>query len=257
MSTTGLDVLQTRMEGLTNNIANATTPGFKKDNYLFKSFPEMLLIEKGGYQNERLPFLQPVRKVGITGIGARLTDVTTDFSMGNIQETGNKTDILLKGQGFFTVSKPDSEDPGRLLYTRNGAFRVDEEGYLATAGGYRVLGEQGDIFIGEAELRFQVSGDGSILIDNEQVDKLRLAEFSNLDDLYKETDDMFVDGAGTAERASATIAAQGFLEGSNVNAIDEMVNLISTTRAYEANQRLIQAQDELLSKAVNEVGSIK
>lgn len=156
---------------------------------------------------------------------------------------------------FFTVNSPT--DPGQVLYTRNGAFRIDEEGYLVTAADYRVLGENGEIFIGEAELRFTIEGDGSVMVDGQQVERLRLAEFSNLDDIYKKTDDMFVDGVGAAQRATTTTVKQGFLEGSNVNLADEMVNLITITRTYEANQRLIQIQDELLSKAANEVGSIR
>jgi len=257
MAASGMDVLQTWIDGTANNLANATTPGFKKDNFLIKSFPEMLLIEKGGPRNEKLPLPQHSRKIGTTGIGARLVEVSTDFAPGGVQETGNKTDLFLKGPGFFAVNVPAQGDPGRVCYTRNGAFKIDEEGYLATAGGYRVLGENGEILLGNSELKFNVGSDGSIMVDGVQVEKLRLVEFGNLDGLYKEADDLFVDGEGEAESASATTVMQGFLEGSNVNPVDEMVDLISITRAYEANQRLIQSQDEMLSKAVNQVGSLR
>ncbi len=257
MSTSGMDVLQTCVDGTANNLANATTPGYKKENYLIKSFPEMLLIEKGGPRNEKLFLPQRSKKIGTTGIGARLVEVSTDFTTGGIQETGNKTDLFLKGPGFFAVNVPSQGDPGRVCYTRNGAFKIDQEGYLATVGGYRVLGENGEILLGNSELKFNVESDGSVMVDGVRVEKLQLVEFDNLDSLYKEADDIFVDGEGAAESASATTVMQGFLEGSNVNPVDELVNLIKVTRAYEANQRLIQSQDELLSKAVNQVGSLR
>lgn len=257
MAASGMDVLQTCIDGTANDLANATTPGYKKDNYLIKSFPEMLLIEKGGPQNENSLLPQHTRKIGTTSIGARLAEVSTDFTTGSIQETGNKTDIFLKGPGFFTMNAPAQGDPGRVCYTRNGAFKIDEEGYLATAGGYRVLGENGEILLGNSELKFNVEPDGSVMVDGVRVEKLRLAEFSNLESLYKESDDIFIDRAGAAESATTTTVKQGFLEGSNVNPVDEMVSLIAVTRAYEANQRLIQSQDEMLSKAVNQVGSLR
>ncbi|OPX86140.1 MAG: Flagellar basal-body rod protein FlgG [Pelotomaculum sp. PtaB.Bin013] len=257
MAASGMDVLQTCIDGTANDISNATTPGYKKDTYLIKSFPEMLLIEKGGPQNKNPLLPQHTRKIGTTSIGARLAEISTDFTTGSVQETGNKTDIFLRGPGFFAVNAPAQGDPGRICYTRNGAFKIDENGYLATAGGYRVLGENGEILLGNSELKFDVTSDGSVMVDGVRVEKLQLAEFSNLNNLYKEADDLFVDREGAAETASNTTVKQGFLEGSNVNPVDEMVNLITVTRAYEANQRLIQSQDEMLSKAVNQVGSLR
>lgn len=259
MSASGMDVLQTCIDGTANNLANATTPGYKKEGYLVRSFPEMLLIEQGGPRNDQVPVPLPQvpKKIGVTGIGVRLAEVFTDYSPGIVRETGNKTDLYLKGQAFFAVQAPSPGDPGRVCYTRNGAFKIDAEGYLATAGGYRVLGENGAIQLGESELKFNVTHDGAIVVDGEEVDRIRLVEFGNLDGIYKEADDLFVDQAGAPESATATTVVQGFLEGSNVNPVDEMVDLITAARAYEANQRLIQMQDELLSKAVNQVGSLR
>lgn len=258
MAGSGMDVLQVSMEGIGNNIANVTTPGYKRDTYLKKTFPEMLMIEKNGPMN-RLGYYQyrNNRSVGIGGIGALITDVKVDYSMGNIYETGTNTDVLLNGPAFFAVDYTDGKDPGQTAYTRNGAFRVDENGYLVTAGGYQVQGENGGIYLGESELRFTIGSDGTVYIDDQKIDKLKLVEFSDLEALYKENDDMFLDGAGTGATAKETRVFQGFLEGSNVNPVDEMVNLINVVRAYETSQRIIQAQDEMLAKAVNQVGSIK
>lgn len=258
MAGAGMDTLQVAMEGIGNNIANVSTPGFKKDTYLVKTFPEMLLIEKDGPMNRLGDFrYRHNRPVGVSGIGARIIDVKVDYAMGNIYETGNNTDILLKGSAFFAVEYPGENDPGRITYTRNGAFRVDENGYLVTAGGYRVQGENGGIYIGDKELRFSMNPDGTLLADDQKIDKLKLIEFEDLDALYKETDDMFVDGGGSGSISKDTTVLQGWLEGSNVNPVDEMTNLINVVRAYETSQRIIQAQDEMLSKAANQVGSIK
>ena len=258
MATSGMDVLQVAMEGVGNNIANVSTPGYKKDTYLMKTFPEMLIIEKGGPVNKvgNLHYRHN-RAVGISGIGARITDVKVDYSMGNVYETGDKTDVLLKGPAFFAIEYPGASDPGRILYTRNGAFRVDANGYLVTGGGHQVQGEQGGIYIGEGEQRLTIDREGVVLIDDQRVDKLKLVEFSDMDALYKEADDMFVDENGIGEPAQSTTVIQGFLEGSNVNPVDEMATLINVARAYETTQRIIQTQDELLSKAVNQVGSIR
>ena len=258
MSGAGMDTLQVTMEGIGNNIANVSTPGFKKDNYLLKTFPEMLMIEKNSPMNRlgnlRYRFNRPV---GISGIGNLVTEVKVDYAMGNAYETNNNTDLMLKGDAFFTVDYATKDDPGQTAYTRNGAFRVDENGYLVTAGGHRVQGENGGIYIGDNELGFTVKADGTIVVDDVKLDKLKLVEFDDLEALYKLGDDMFLDGGGTGRVSNETIIYQGFLEGSNVNPVDEMVKLINTVKAYETSQRVIQTQDELLAKAVNQVGTIR
>jgi len=256
MAASGMDVQQARIEGTANNLANAATPGFKKERFLIKSFPEQLLIEKGGPQDRRSLLPPRSRQIGTSGIGARLAEASIDFTPGGMRETGNKTDLFLKGPGFFAVSAPVQGDPERVCYTRNGAFKIDAEGYLATSSGYRVLGESGEIKLGPGS-NFKVDPDGSIKVDGVQVEKIRLVEFSDTTALSKEADDIFTGEGGTVENASATTVYQGFLEVSNVNVADEIVDLISATRAYEASQRLIQSQDELLAKAVNQVGSLR
>jgi len=255
MAASGMDVQQARIEGTANNLANAATPGFKKERFLIKSFPEQLLIEKGGPQDRRSLLLPRSRRIGTSGIGARLAEASVDFTPGVMRETGNKTDLFLKGPGFFAVNAPVQEDPERVCYTRNGAFKIDAEGYLATSSGYRVLGESGEIRL-DAGSNFKVDPDGSIKVDGVQVEKIRLVEFSDNAVLSKEAGDIFT-GEGMVENTSATTVYQGFLEVSNVNVADEIVDLISATRAYEAGQRLIQSQDELLAKAVNQVGSLR
>lgn len=255
-SAAGMDVQQAKVEGVTNNLANASTPGYKKEDIQIQSFPEMLLIQQGGPQRRGgLPVSDPPQKLGTMGMGAMVTGTFTDNTAGAVQETGNSTDILLKGPGFFAVNVPAPGNPGRVCYTRNGAFKVDQEGYLVAYGGYRVLGETGEIKVGDAG--FKVAPDGTVEAGNVQVDKLRLIEFNDVSGLRNESDGLFIDAQGVGRQANATTVGQGYLEKSNVNVIDEMAGLISVMRTYETNQRLIQAHDELLGKAVNQVGSLR
>jgi flagellar basal-body rod protein FlgF len=250
----GMDIQQAKVDSISNNLANASTPGFKKENIQIKSFPEVLLGQQGGQQRwgqlTRLP-----RVIGTAEFGVQVASVSIDYTPGPVQETGKTTDVVIKGPGFFAVNAPVAGDPGRVCYTRNGAFRVDSEGYL-TAGGYRVLGEKGPIMVGDTG--FKIARDGTVESGGEVLDRLQLVEFADANVLYKEEGGIFVDvqGAGGGQ-AFLTTVGQGYLEMSNVNVVDEMVDLVSVVHVYEANQRLIQAHDEQLAKAVNQVGSLR
>ena len=253
-SAAGMDVQQAKVESVSNNLANTTTPGYKKEVVQVKSFPEALLVQKGGPEIKK-ELLSKTKTVGAMGNGALISEVFVNYDPGIVQETGSPTDIMIKGPGFFAVSAPSREDPVRVCFTRNGEFKVDSEGYLVNSSGYRVLGEAGEIMVGGSE--FTISPDGSIESDGTVLDRLRLAEFDDLGGLRKEADGIFIDVRGEARPASSTTVRQGYLEKSNVNVVDEMAALIGTVRTYEANQRLIQSHDELLAKAANQVGSLK
>lgn len=253
---TGMNVQQAKIENITNNMANVSTPGYKKEELLIQSFPEHLLIEQGGQgRKDGLPFQTPTATIGSMGSGSLIVGISTDYTNGTFQETGNSTDIAIKGPGYFVVSAPTQDEPDKTCYTRSGLFKVDQEGYLTLAGGYRVLGEAGEIIVGSD--KFNVSPDGSVNVDGQIVDRLRLVEFDDLNSLSKEGAGLYTGVQGSERQAAATTVFQGKLEMSNVNAIDEMAQLISVMRAYEANQKIIQNYDEILSKAVNQVGSIK
>lgn len=255
-ATSGMDVQQAKIDSISNNLANATTPGFKKENIQAQSFPEVLLVQQGGpklWGEGMAPSVS--REIGTTEMGAQVAGVCIDHTPGAIQETGESTDLFIKGPGFFAVSAPDAVDPGRICYTRNGQFKVDPEGYLTVGGGYRVLGDGGAIKVGDPG--FKVAPDGTIESGGTVIDRLRLVEFNDVKALDKRDSGLFTDTQGTgAGPAASTTVSQGFLERSNVNVVNEMVDLISVMRSYEANQRLIQAYDEQLSKTVNQVGSI-
>lgn len=254
-STAGMNVQQAKVENISNNMANATTPGYKKEELLVQSFPEHLLIEQGGPKRKDGMPKNPNVPVGPLSNGSQIAGTSTDYTTGTLQETGNSTDIAIKGPGFFVVSAPSQDEPEKICYTRNGSFKLDLEGYLTLNGRYRVLGEAGEIQVGSD--KFTVSQDGSIEVDGSVVDRLRLVEFDDLNSLSKEGECLFTGERGSERQADATTVFQGRLEMSNVNVIDEMAQLISVMRAYEANQRIIQSYDEILSKAVNQVGNIR
>ena len=253
---TGMNVQQAKIENITNNMANVSTPGYKKEELLIQSFPEHLLIEQGGQgRKDGLPLQTPTAVIGSMGGGSLIAGISTDHTNGTFQETGNSTDFAIKGPGYFVVSAPTQSEPDKTCYTRSGLFKVDQEGYLTLEGRYRVLGEAGELKVGND--KFNVSPDGSVNVEGQIVDKLRLVEFDDLNNLSKEGEGLYTGIQGSEKQAVATTVFQGKLEMSNVNAIDEMAQLISVMRAYEANQKIIQNYDEILSKAVNQVGSIK
>ncbi len=252
----GMDVQQAKIEILAKNLANTTTPGYKKDVIQARSFPELLLIQQGGPQRGAVTHAA-VRKIGFMPSGTGIEKVFTEYAgSGGVKETRNPTDMMVKGPGFFAVNVPTREDPGRVCYTRNGAFKVDDEGYLVAFGNLRVLGEAGPVRVGNGD--FKVNHDGTVVSGGVPRGKLRLVEFDDFEVLDKETDSIFVDTTGGAGRpADATTVRQGFLEVSNVDAVEEMTALMELMRVYETSQRLITQQDQLLGKAVNQVGSLR
>ncbi|NQS75797.1 MAG: flagellar hook-basal body complex protein [Peptococcaceae bacterium] len=256
-STAAIDIQQARVEGISNNLANVSTPGFKQEYMQVQSFPEALLVQMGG-PNHRLPVPGKHQGIGFAGMGSLVAEVHTDQGSGDIQETGKATDMALRGPGFFVVNLPPmAGSPAGLGYSRNGAFRTDAEGYLTTGGGHRVLGEGGPIRVEDRD--FRVGPDGIIEAGGSVVDRLWLVEFANRDRLRRQGADMFVDfrGEAGANRAVMTTVSQGRLERSNVNVVDQMAGLLAVMRSFEANQRIIQAYDEQLAKAVNQVGSLR
>jgi flagellar basal-body rod protein FlgG len=269
----GMLVQMKRIDVLSNNLANVDTPSYKKDTTIMKSFPEMLMrrinddgvrvIPSGSYD------LMPV--IGKMGTGVEVNEVYTRFTQGAFKQTQNDFDLALEGGGFFSVETEDGE-----RYTRNGSFLIDRDGFLVTKDGFQVLGENGPIQL--KKNNFIVDEDGNIfenaeysedplrLVSMEEnewnqtvlLDRLKIVDFPKLryikkigESLYKETD--YSEKAFIIENDRPKVR-QGFLEASNVNPVIEMVNLIEVHRTYEANQKMIQAHDAMLSKAVNEVG---
>lgn len=254
ISAMGMNAQQVKVEGISNNLANVSTPGYKREGVTIESFPQMFLMQQGrpGY-GKRLILPGVPKIIGSMETGAR-ANTFTDFAPGAVKETENPSDLSIIGPGFFSLSAPAGDNPDRVCYTRKGMFKVDPEGYL-TVNGYRVLGEAGAIQVGNGD--FTVKPDGTVEAGGALVDKLKLVEFDDVAALRKESDGFFVNPGVEGRAAGESTVRQGFLEMSNVNTVDQMIDLAKVTRAYEANQRLIQSHDEILSKAVNQVGSLR
>lgn len=230
-----------RTDVISNNLANANTAGFKKDVAVTKDFASILIsrINDGATQG-----------VGSLGLGTVVDEVATIHSTGAMRNTGNDFDMAIEGKGFFTVQTPQG-----LRYTRNGTFSKNAKDELITNEGYPVLGENGTIRIGTGA-KMVISNDGNITVDGQAVGKMQVVEFADEKQLTKEGGSLYNAAAGQRPTAATGGVRQGFLEMSNVNVVGEMVNLISNYRAYEINGKVVQSHDQLIGKAVNEVGRL-
>lgn len=249
IGSSGMNAQQTRLDAISNNLANADTTGFKRDIAVSKSFPELLMRRMNDVGVYETPFgsadVAPI--IGKIGLGVETNELYTDFEQGSFKQTSTHTDMALSGEGFFAVETPSGE-----RYTRNGNFLVGKEGILVTKEGYPVLGENG--YIRVAEDRFTVNQDGMVYSENdmELIDRFKIVRFDNErylqkmgSSLYKDTD---VTGpAYVAEGKERPVVLQNYVETSNVNVVNEMVSMIEVNRAYEANQKTIQAQDTMMS----------
>lgn len=248
ISATGMTAQELNQNRVSNNLANAGTVGFKKDTHVFSTFQDVFLERV-----EKLPSGAVSRRtIGTTNYGTMVDETRTDYSDGVLQETGRPLDVALLGRGMFTV-----ETAQGLRFTRDGSFHLDREGYLVTSSGDYVLGYNG--LINLADLEFRITPEGEILTsDGWLVDRLLLADFDDWERLTKEGNNYFVapDDVNIAPAQQVSVK-QGFLEKANINLVQEVVDLITITRIYEANQKAIQAQDETLGKSVNELGSLR
>ncbi len=242
---------QKRLEVISNNVANAATVGYKSEGVTNQSFDSMYTLKikdaTNGFVDER---------IGSMSLGAKLGEVYTNYEQGSVRMTGNTYDLAMEGKGFFTISVMDREGNESTKYTRDGSFKLGSDGYLLDTDGNHVVGENGNIQIPTDAGSVTIDALGGIYADGVYIDSLTIADFSNYDYIKKYGNNMYevVDGAEQI-LASGTVR-QGYLEQSNVNSVSEMVNMISITRAYEANQKVISTVDSMLDKAVNSVGSL-
>ena len=247
---TGMEAQQTRLDVTANNIANTSTAGFKRSR---AEFSDLM------YQNQRAPGAATGNgtqaPTGLqVGMGVRTVSTQRMHSQGELRQTGRPLDVAIEGRGFYPVTLPG----GEVAYTRDGALKIDAEGTLVTAEGYTLAG---DISIPPDAQNITIGADGtvSVVVPGEttpvEAGQLQLAAFANESgleamgrNLYRETS-----ASGTAvvgapgENGSGTLA-QGTLELSNVNVVEEMIDLISGQRAYEINSRVIKAADEMLAQ---------
>lgn len=242
-----------KMDIISNNLANVNTNAFKKDTVIFESFPEVLTRRI----NDEISSINPSGKIGTMELGSDIGEVFTYYNHGMLTETSNKLDFALQGSdlSFFAVQTTDKQGNIREYYTRDGAFSLNGNGQLMTATGYEVLGENGQIFLEGND--FIVENDGTIIQNGIIVDKLLIRQFTNSASLRKVGSNLVERTGETQETEFTGQVEQGFLELSNVNVVEEMVDMITVMRAYEANQKVLQAIDGTLERVVNEVGAVR
>lgn len=250
---------QRKMDVITNNMANVNTAGFKKDTVVFQSFPEILTKRINDTQSPT----NPSANVGTMSLSSDVGEVYTNYTQGQLMQTGDRYDLAIRDDNsggtttpaFFTVGVVNPQDNSvQQFYTKDGSFCLDANNQLVTKDGYSVLGERGPIKLNSGD--FTVDEKGSIIQNGSVVDKLLIAQFNDPSQLRKFGDNLIQNNGGEVSEFTGTIG-QGYSEQSNVNVINEMVDMITVMRAYEANQKVLQAQDGTLEKAVNEVGLVR
>jgi flagellar basal-body rod protein FlgG len=222
----------TRMNVVGQNLANASTPGYRREMAVASPFQDVLAAgARGAYP------------AGLPGV-----DRVQDFRPGMLQSTRNALDFAIEGDGFFEI-----QTDGGARYTRQGNFRLDAAGRLVTESGMPVMGDVGEIVLKSGQV--SVDGQGRLLEGDRPVGQLRIARFSDPHTLSHIGSGMYAMGEGSTLRTDGYARVrQGFVEGSNVNSTLEMVRMIETVRHFESGQKVIQAYDDMLERALNKLG---
>lgn len=250
-SWTGMVNEQKRLDVVSHNLANSATLGYKQESVSSQAFDKLLTIKirdgSQAYHNQA---------IGTMSLGVQIGEVYTDYGQGSVRNTGGTYDVALSGSGFFTIKYINAKGEAATRYTRDGSFHVTKDGYLVDTEGNRVQGNGGDIQIDPAARSVTIDRDGTITADGTIVDRLKITDFTDYDYIIKVGDNMYTTVDGATEKTAGATVIQGYTEQSNVNVVSEMVDMITITRAYEANQKMIHAMDSMMDKAVNQVGRL-
>ncbi|TLS36626.1 flagellar hook-basal body protein [Pseudalkalibacillus caeni] len=270
-ATSGMMASERRQQHLTNNLSNASTPGYKQDSSIYRAFPEYLIQRMQGNKADHTP-ADPA--VGSLNNGVYIQEGIPQFTQGALIDTGKGTDIAIldenlpidpdtnrKGTLLFAAQLPN----GDIRYTRNGNFSIDSEGYLATSEGYRILGENLQPIRPDSE-NFSLLANGAIQGSDASGARVWIGYTGEPDKLTKEGHGLFLweGDKDTEPRIARTVnflngqfeLKQGMLEGSNVDVSQTMTDMISTYRLFEANQKVLQAYDRSMEKTANDVGKV-
>jgi flagellar basal-body rod protein FlgG len=245
-----MEAQQTQLDVTANNIANVSTNGFKRGRAEFADL--MYQTERAAGASTSASTTAP--SATEIGLGTRLVTTSRQLDQGELTQTSNQLDVAIQGQGYLQIQTPS----GELAYTRNGSLQVNAEGQLVTSDGYAVAG---GITIPPAAQTVMIAADGTVsaTVQGEaqsvQLGKLQVATFANPGGLAANGGTLFTETAasgaavlGTPGQNGAGTLRQGMLEQSNVNVVNEMINLIAGQRAYEVNSRVIKAADEMLGE---------
>ncbi|MBN2690252.1 MAG: flagellar basal-body rod protein FlgG [Burkholderiaceae bacterium] len=245
--------LKRRMDVIANNLANVNTSGFKGSRAVFQDLLYQNLTQPGAQSSQSTQYPSGLQ----LGTGVRPVATERLMTQGNLTQTGNSLDVAINGQGFFQVLKPD----GTIAYTRDGTFQLNNQGQVVTASGYLV---QPTITVPASAQTLTIGNDGTVSVTlpgqaaPQQVGALQLASFVNPtglqsigDNLYLQTGSSGAPNTGQPTLNGLGSVQQGYLESSNVNVVAELVDMISTQRAYEVNSKAVQASDQMLQYVNN------
>jgi flagellar basal-body rod protein FlgG len=247
---TGLDAQQTQMDVIANNLANVSTNGFKGSRAVFEDLLYQTLRQPGAQSSQQTQIPSGLQ----IGTGVRPVATERLMTQGNLSQTGNQLDVAISGAGFFQVLMPD----GTTAYTRDGSFQTDSQGQLVNSSGFPI---QPNITIPANSLSVTIAQDGTVSVTQPgvtapvQIGNLQLATFINPaglqsmgSNLYQETASSGTPSTTAPGTNGSGLLNQNYVETSNVNVVEEMVNMIQTQRAYEINSKAITTSDQMLQK---------
>ncbi len=250
ISKTGMEAQQMQLDVISNNLANVSTNGFKRANAVFEDLMYQNLRQVGANSTEQSQLPTGLQ----VGLGVRTVATSRSFAQGSLQQTSNKLDVAVQGNGFFQISMPD----GTTNYTRDGSFQVDATGQLVTATGLPVAP---GVTVPANATSIAIGGDGTVTAQvpgtptPQGIGTITLVSFINpagLDpkgqNLYAESPASGQPNEGAPGTNGLGALMQGFVETSNVNVVQELVTMIQTQRAYEMNSKAIQTSDQMLQK---------
>lgn len=253
ISKTGLDAQQTRLSVISNNLANVNTTGFKRDQPVFEDLIYQNIRQVGGQTSENTTLPSGMA----LGTGVRVVATEKLHTQGNLSQTGKPLDVAIEGRGFFQILRPD----GSLAYSRDGSFQIDANGQMVTANGYQlqpaitIPSNAQSITIGEDGTVSVLAGTASVPTN---VGNIQTVDFINPTGLQAIGSNLFLETAASGSPQTGTPGlnglgslASGALESSNVNVVEELVNMIETQRAYEMNSKVISTTDAMLQYVSN------
>jgi flagellar basal-body rod protein FlgG len=248
---TGMINEQNRMDVLTNNLANVDTNGFKKEGATSQAFDSLLALKiKDASENPNLP-----QRIGIANLGVKVGENYTDYSQGAFKVTDRPYDVALAGDGFFNIEYTNKAGETSTMYTRDGAFVINTQGYLVNKDGDYVLGQNGRIKIDPTQDMI-IDKQGNIMQNGTNVARIKLTDFADYNYIEHFGENYYRPVDGATEKPAEATFNQGYIETSNVQVVQEMVDMIAVSRQYESNQRIITTIDGTLQIASQQLGKV-
>jgi len=240
----GMLTQQRKIDISSNNIANMNTPGYKKEQAVTTTFGELFInkYKQNGIYNEATP-------INNVSLIHTVVENNTFHSQGTLEETGRTLDFAIMGPGFFSVDVDN-----QILYTRNGSFNIDDEGYMVLEGSGRVQGEFGEIYLGTD--KFEFAEDGSIVVEDEGVDRIAVDDFADYNALNKYGPGMYTSDEDP-ELIDYPRVVNQTIERSNVNMTEEFTGILASQRSLQTASQAFKIYDMINEKAVTEIGKIE